>query len=214
MAKSEHEPEYWVGLVEPRKSAWVGFIQTVATGVLTGVGTAVAILLMTPILQNELLTPPSCDNPVGLHVVADVTASGDYRQEAPGYPPENVLDGNTATAWVENGPDLGLGESLTLTVPPDTDLQLICVVNGYAKEEAVFNRNAVVRQFDVSTDRGEHAAMLRPRTVQEMGTYESVDFKRGVTSTVKLTLRLAAAGNGSVIDADTAISEIELWASD
>lgn len=73
----------------------------------------------------------------------DVTASSvlpasDYGN----YDPWNLQDRDWSTAWVENVPGYGKGESVTITLPDDVIVTGAYIVNGYCKSESLFYKNS------------------------------------------------------------------------
>ena len=58
------------------------------------------------------------------------------------YAPDNVVDGDIRTAWVEGVPGLARGAQLRFRLPNRVPLARVRLVNGYAKSTAVLLDNA------------------------------------------------------------------------
>ncbi len=174
---------------------------------------------------------PTCDDPRGLvpvsvkapTVAIPASASAEDTSSLDGYPPEKMIDADTATAWVEgvrSGPastNLGQKISITFTLPgAGSDLQMICIVNGYAKSWAVFQANASIRLMTVSTDAGKPLVSgLAAKRQSDYAAFESLEFTHGQTTKVTLKIDSARAGSGDGVlkrkFEDLAVSEIEFW---
>lgn len=182
-----------------------------------------AALAVTPFIQDAL-THPSCDDPRALHLVLrsemTATASGQNPEEqGASYEPALAVDGDSSTAWVEGMPDsdarkYGEGETLTISLARARDVQLVCIINGYAKTPQTYLHNARVRQLTIVTDRGSTDSVLPEKTLEFFAGYQSVNVAPGQTGSISLTIGTARAGQDSTQEADTAISEVEVWALD
>lgn len=70
------------------------------------------------------------------------------------YGGSNVIDNNRATAWVEGVDGGGIGQSLMVTFDGLRKIDLVKIVNGYAKNSEIFLKNNRVRQLVVETSGG------------------------------------------------------------
>ncbi|TFC36112.1 hypothetical protein E3O47_13495 [Cryobacterium sp. TMT2-17-1] len=213
-----NEPRMWVGVVQPPQSRWPGVVGGLLIGILTAVATSLLLLALTPLFKSAL-AEADCDDPRGLHLVSGVGAesSSALTESDPivvEHPAALAIDGDLGTSWVEGADGLGKNETLTLTLPGTPDVQLVCVINGYAKSEALFLRNARVRQFTVKTDQGIQPSMLRQKPVADYAAYQSLAIPKGSTTEIVLTIAIAVGGVGGDRAADTSISEVEVWARD
>ncbi len=213
-----NEPRLWVGVVQPPQSRWPSVVGGLLIGIVTAVATSLLLLALTPLFKSAL-AEADCEDPRGLHLVSGVSAlsSSALTEPAPGtleHPAELAIDGDLGTSWVEGVDGLGKNETLTLTLPGTPDVQLVCVINGYAKSEALYLRNARVRQFNVQTDQGDQPAMLRQKPLADYAAYQSLAIPRGSTEKIVLTIAIAVGGTGGDRAADTSISEVEVWARD
>lgn len=211
-SESEADPQRtWLGAVW--HEIWKSSIP-VGLGVL-------AVVALTPWIQATL-TEPSCDDPRDLRLVArsemaaEATSENPFEQGA-GYKPELAIDGDSSTSWVEGMPDTdprkyGEGESLTITLDRARDVQLVCIINGYTKTKASYLHNARVRQLSVATERGVTDSVLPDKTLDFFAAYQVLNIAKGRTSTIAITIGTARAGQDSTQEADTAISEVEVWA--
>lgn len=210
------EPRFWIGVVQPKQRRWPGVLTGLVFGIVTAVTTSLLLLALTPLFKNAL-TEPDCDDPRGLHLVSGVVATSTSALTEPdaaalAHPPDLTVDGDLGTSWVEGVDGLGAGESLSLALPDSPNVQLVCLINGYAKSEALYLRNARVRQFTVTTDQGEMPVMLRQKPVVDYAAYQSVAVPQGPTAAIVLKISIAVGGVGGDRAADTSISEVEVWA--
>jgi hypothetical protein len=216
------------------RDAGASWFKQVSVGAIIGVSSsivsAVVLAIGLPWMQDRL-RDPTCDDPRGLALAAKpaVTASSTYvrRPDNPverglSYGAENVLDGDAGTAWVEgrtakDKEPLGINDSLVFVWDKPQDLQMVCVVNGYAKSWDVYRRNASVRLATVTTDRGDEEEV----GLQQLGEdtfiqYQPLKAPKG--STNKLTFTIVAVHSGvstaSARFPDTALSEVEFWVKD
>lgn len=63
------------------------------------------------------------------------------------YKAENVLDRNPSTAWVEGVDGLGVGESITISADEPQKIHGISILEGYAKNQDIFSKNAYPYKF-------------------------------------------------------------------
>lgn len=198
-----------------------GVIVGLVTGVVGGVVVSLLLTAWTPRIV-EGFDEPTCNDPEELVLVepAGVGATSWYNQvfengvALPHYP-GNAVDHDSGTAWVERSTtnDYGIGESIAFQFDEPVDLQLICVVNGYAKSATLYEDNARARQWTVATDHATSVAVLNDKTADSYATFESLPFAVGPTRTVTLTIMSTRAGQGLDGDKDTALSEVEFWAT-
>jgi hypothetical protein len=122
------------------------------------------------------------------------------------YVPDNVLDGDRRTAWVEGVPGLGLGARLTFRFPQRVRLTGVRIVNGYAKSTAALLDNAAPRTLLISTD--GRSAPVRARLPHDSRPQTTrADF--GPTRRVVLEVESAYRGDRFQ---DLAISEVSFLA--
>ncbi len=113
---------------------------------------------------------------------------------------------------MEDAADLGAGEWIEFELPQGTNLKLICIVNGYTKDQHLYEVNGRARQLTVSSDAGSTTASLVDKPAAEFSDFQEVVLTTGITDSVRLTIRSIRASAGSSGTADTAISEVEFWA--
>ena len=96
-------------------------------------------------------------------IPATATASSVLKQQGKStYGPENLLDGEGATAWCEGSPKDGKGEYIEFHIPdkslfsePVCRLEGISVTPGYTKNQKVYDINGKVRKVRVSACQGK-----------------------------------------------------------
>lgn len=84
--------------------------------------------------------------PVAVVVTASSTLLGKWSQ----YPPENVLDEDPTTAWLE-GQDGTAGDSLTFQFSQPVEFCGFEYIPGYAKSRQLYQANAVPSVFTISS---------------------------------------------------------------
>lgn len=184
---------------------------------------ALAALWLAPWIQ-DVLTQPSCDDPGDLHLVSrsELTAAATSEnppEQGATYEAALAIDGDSSTAWVEGAADsepnkYGEGETLTISLQRARKVGLVCVINGYTNTQASYLHNARVRQLLVTTDSGSTDSVLPEKALEFFAGYQSINVTEGRTTSVVLTIGTARAGQDSTQEADTAISEVEVWAAD
>ncbi|MEM9131405.1 MAG: discoidin domain-containing protein [Actinomycetota bacterium] len=89
------------------------------------------------------------------------------------YGPDNLLDGDTDTAWNDDtgAATDGAGQWLQFDLAQPRDLLAVEIVNGYAKSDEVFTRNEAARAVQLTTDTGVvvDAVLDRTTNVQRIG---------------------------------------------
>jgi hypothetical protein len=190
--------------------------------ILTGVVVAALAIVVAPSVA-ERLEKPTCDDPRNLVLQTGLRAIG---QSKPAetfphkglvrYDAKNLVDGKSSSAWVEGKPGLGLGSSVRVDLQRPSNVQLICVVNGYAESWALYEKNSRVRLLEVRSQRGTRTSLLLDEgSPDHPAVYQQLNLTLGTTSYVELTIRSAYSAqldNGvNQGYADTSISEVEIW---
>ncbi len=179
--------------------------------------------LLAPGWVAARLQPPTCQDPKDLVRAAPVSATG--IPKAPDdfaikghttYEASNLIDGNTSTAWVEGEPGLGLGSQFGLDFSGKVDVQLVCVVNGYAESWDLYRRNSRARLVDIVTDQGRRSSLLADAaTPDRPAVYQAANSPQGPTQEITFTLVSAYAAQRDPPTApaypDTSVSEVEVW---
>lgn len=204
---------------EGKKEKWLG--RALVEGAIAGVVAPVVVLVIVTAASGhlqELFREPSCADPKDLTLIRPSAATAStpvyedvYNEQPVSYPPENAIDTNTGTAWVEGAEGYGVGASITFAFGEQRDIRLICVVNGYALNEDRYRANGRVRQFDVTTDQGEKTAVLSDLPVDEITTFQRLRLPEGPTRSVTLKIGSTSSMGGSQAATDTAVSEVEFW---
>jgi hypothetical protein len=118
------------------------------------------------------------------------------------YDPSMLFDGKQATAWVENDPESGLGQTITLDFGRERQVVGFDILNGYSKDERTWANNSRVRGATLTLSDGQSFGIELP-DVRDLNRFE---FNRPV-STASISIRLDSVYRGSKY-ADTAISEL------
>jgi hypothetical protein len=131
----------------------------------------------------------------------------DDPQGANDYTPDNVVDGDIRTAWVEGVPGLARGAQLRFRLPKRVALARIRLVNGYAKSTAVLLDNAAARTVLIRSD-GMRGALRR--TLSRDSRPQSIRGAFG--NTRQVSIEIVSAYRGDRFQ-DLAISEIWFFAT-
>lgn len=141
-------------------------------------------------------------------ITAATTTAVLGRQGDNDYVPDNLLDGDPRTAWVEGEPGLGPGSRLVFTLPRRVELVRLRVINGYAKDTASQLDNAAARTLLITTD--ATSSPIRRRLARD-GRPQTITGPFGTTRRVEI--EIADGYPGDEFD-DLAMSEIAFIARD
>ncbi|QNE46710.1 hypothetical protein F1C58_07200 [Glaciihabitans sp. INWT7] len=160
---------------------------------------------------------PSCDDPASLHLVRSISAAADNYLTEPNngevHLPALAIDRDPSTAWVEDGQQkYGEGTTITFTFATEADLQMICVVNGYAKSAKTFTENARARVWSVHTRGPAVESTLKDKPESDFDAYQKLRITTGPTSTVAMTIEVVRPPTGTIRYSDTALSEVLFFA--
>lgn len=138
--------------------------------------------------------------------------------ESATYKPENLLDGNFSTAWVEGEAGVGTGTTITIKLEQPTLVYGLKFFNGYQKSKDLFAKNGRVKHVTMSN----RDNILADTDVYydkpyEMDTdfaeydrpYNLISFQQPtVVDEIVITIQDACAGDKYE---DTAISEVLIY---
>lgn len=154
----------------------------------------------------------SCDEPGDLEPVTDsptATATStliDSRRRH--YEAALAVDGDPKTAWSEGVHPAVAGETITFQFARAVDLQLVCVVNGYAKSKTLYEQNPRLQLVDVSTNQGRTRQRLRDLPEEQFRVPQKLGIKAGPTTL--LIIKIEKAFLGDKYD-DVSLSEVEFY---
>lgn len=179
-------------------------------GVLAAVFAAAVLAVVGPAFAPG--TEPTCGDTGNLQQVEPVSVEASSTHANPAYEAANLIDGDLNSAWIEGDPDHGEGVTVRVELPADTDLGLVCLVNGWAKSEALFARNATLATVSSSTARGAEQRSLREKSPDELRVRQPIPIAVGRTDFVELTLVSVHLPYEPVSEErDLAMSELEFW---
>lgn len=156
---------------------------------------------------SEAPTIEKISVPFSEELIVGASASSFLVEEKYGYShkPENVLDRDTATAWVENASGNGEGESLTISLAKECLVSGFTISNGYQKSGDTFRKNSRIRQLRVEFSDGSGLTV----PLDDYNGEQQVTFIDPV-ETSSITFRIESVYSGSKYT-DTAVSEISLF---
>jgi|WetSurMetagenome_2_1015567.scaffolds.fasta_scaffold337306_1 hypothetical protein len=87
-------------------------------------------------------------------VVSSSSVLVEKNKDAGFYKAENLLDHNYSTAWVEGVAGTGIGQYLTMTFYKNWQPSELHIVNGYAKNDAIYQKNSRPKQLKLTFSDG------------------------------------------------------------
>ncbi|MFC6345122.1 hypothetical protein ACFP8W_24275, partial [Nocardioides hankookensis] len=170
----------------------------------------------TPPASTAKTTPSPDDEsssaaPVGLTAESQVTVpeTAGPGQDTEGNPVDyeaaNMLDGVPETCW--RMPGDGTGEELVVTLPGETRLRSVGMINGYAKQGGDidwYHGNRRIEQVEWVFDDGTTV----PQTLGDTASVQSVDVDVTTTTITLRLVKVSAPGKGSSRRDFTAISDL------
>ncbi len=122
------------------------------------------------------------------------------------YYPQNVIDGNIRTAWVEGISGTGEGEWIEIQSNYIENIHKVCIVNGYRQDNATYAKNGKINSAELSFSDGS-SQIVYFDTVDSDG-YTCFNVGNKQTSFVRITLLSCSAGSKYE---DTCISEVKIY---
>ena len=153
--------------------------------------------------------------PSGLTSQAEVTVpkTAGPGQDAEGnpvdYEGDNMLDGVPETCWRMAGD--GTGSEIVITLPEETQLRSVGLINGYAKQgggQDWYHGNRRIRQVEWEFDNGSTV----PQSLDDTTSVQSVDVDVATTTITLRLVQVSKPGTGPDRRNFTAISDLLLVA--
>ena len=121
------------------------------------------------------------------------------------YKPENLLDGDIATAWVEGANSSGTGEWLEFKFAEPVEIHSIDIYNGYQKP-ATSKRDPFKVNQSVARLRISFAGKTSEHAIKDERGGQTIELDGTVTSSLKLEILAVHESKG---DPDCCVSEVE-----
>lgn len=124
------------------------------------------------------------------------------------YIPENVIDGNTSTCWVEGVPGYGVNEWIEVKLPKVMKVSKVSILNGYNKPGGSFHKNSRVKKASIllSDDNTTYNIVLK-----DSQKFQTFSFPPILTDGVMIFIGSVYPGTKWK---DTCISEIRVYVED
>lgn len=151
-----------------------------------------------PALVNETCLSGEIDGTATRFCASSVLAS----QGNNSYGPGNLIDDSPATAWVEGVSGTGEGQTLAWEFGTETDIGTLFLINGYAKTDRTFTRNARVARMRVTTSTGAEATL----NLRDTMDWQRFDLP-GMAAVTWLQLEILSTYPGTHYE-DTALSAL------
>ena len=137
-----------------------------------------------------------------IYITWNATASS----ELPSHPAKYIQDKKLYTVWSENVSGNGKGEWIKFVSPEDECFIELEIVNGYAKNKALYQANNRVKKLRIEFDEGQ--VIERELKDNELG-YQKIEFGDMIVSRwVKVTI--LDTYQGTKYD-DTCVSEVRFY---
>ena len=121
------------------------------------------------------------------------------------HTPDRIMDGDLATAWVEDGTGEGIDESITFTFDGVYLVSGMCIHAGYQKSAELYEKNARPASLTILFSNGGTQTV----TLQDVNGPQDIVFPAPV-ETASITLVISSVYSGSKYT-DTAVSEISFY---
>jgi hypothetical protein len=207
-----------------KTSDWSNFVPSlivtvIGTGLL-GLGLAWASAEIQRRIDEGVAATATCDNPQQLRLLEGATATSSselHYTDANGtehpYPAAQLVDGDRQKAWIAAAADGGVGTEVTVQLPANEDVRLLCVLNGYVKDGETYAANGSVRVLEVSTANGSRDAALPRLNETNLFDYQPVVFVPGRTESITLRVQVSDVPPQSTEFGPTsaALTELEIW---
>ncbi|MFW6255107.1 MAG: NADase-type glycan-binding domain-containing protein, partial [Chitinivibrionales bacterium] len=126
------------------------------------------------------------------------------------YSPENIMDGNLSTAWIEGVAGNGEEQWVEIEFTQPQDIQEIIIVNGYTKSFRIYAANNRVKNLLITatTESGRIERNIALRNVSFHGAMPVAGERvAGFEGIVKVRFQIKSIYKGSKYE-DTGISEV------
>lgn len=145
--------------------------------------------------------------------IGAVLASSELTDSAQTYKVDALFDGNKDTCWAEGVEGNGAGEYIKIEFSTTINLTEIYLLNGYMKNEDVYNKNGKIKRVELSFSDGTSLDVdLQECSYQkaEDQTFSDCILMDAPISTDYLKITILEAEAGTKYD-DICLSEVELW---
>jgi hypothetical protein len=152
-----------------------------------------------PVRESGTAESPKAAPATALQMKASAS-SVRYAVQANTYVPENALDNNKKTAWIEGVDGPGIGEWLRFDFGREINLHRIVILPGYFKSQDIWAQNNRLAAATLQFSDGSSQRFTFPDRMER----RSLDVGAVKTRWVRLVIDGVYAGT----DPDTAVSEI------
>lgn len=135
--------------------------------------------------------------------ISSIDGTSTVTREGSDYDPNNVIDKDPETAWITSGK----GNSITFTFTKKCKIRSIDILNGYCKNNDLFDKNSKIKTCTLTFDDGEVKLSLK----DVYNIYQHFDLDQVYISS-KMTLKIDETYDGWKYK-DTCISEISFNSS-
>ena len=119
--------------------------------------------------------------------------------------PENAVDQDKSTAWVEGASGAGIGQSITFYLSGESRISGFQIYGGYQKNEDIYYKNCRPKEIRVTLSDGSSYDYF----LEDSMTMQTVTFPYEIKSS-SLTITILSVYPGNKYE-DLAISDIKLF---
>ncbi|MBQ6630973.1 MAG: discoidin domain-containing protein [Romboutsia sp.] len=135
----------------------------------------------------------------------NVHASSHLIKKSKNYKPENAIDNNISTAWIEGLSDDGIGQFIEFSSKNTFRVDKIDIINGFSKSEDLYMKNNRVKKITLEFSDGKKQVH---ELLDNNMDYQTIDVGGVNTNSVKVIIEEVYKGNKY---SDTCISEISMY---
>lgn len=144
--------------------------------------------------------------------IRGIEATSELTDSTKTYQAEDVLDSNRETCWCEGADGTGAGEMLVVEFTQPVYLTEVAFLNGYLKNETVYNNNGKIKRAELETEEGRYEVAFVDWQYQEIANdlySDRFTFDEPV-ETQYLSVMILDAQEGAKYK-DTCLTELALW---
>ena len=160
------------------------------------------------LLEEEINNIVAVDNNTVLNPISwnNVSASSYLIEKSRYYNPENAIDNDTSTAWIEGLKENdGIGEFIEFSSENTFRVDKIDIINGFTKSQDLYMKNNRVKKITLEFSDGKKQVH---ELLDNNMDYQTIDVGGVNTNSVKVIIEEVYKGNKY---SDTCISEISMY---
>ncbi len=144
--------------------------------------------------------------------IRSIEATSELTDSTKSYQAGDALDGNRETCWCEGADGTGAGQRLVIEFTQPVHLTEVAFLNGYLKNETVYNNNGKIKSAELETEEGRFEVAFTDWQYQEIANdlySDRFPFEEPV-ETQFLSVMILDAQEGAKYE-DTCLTELAMW---